>query len=635
MAEAGSSAARDDQPGLNLAATLVLISLGFLPLMGGGYSSGGAFQVGFVLLPLAAALAWWNCNRRPRLVTVVLLVYAAFVIALPWWVQGGRELWYYVFELIFAWIGTWVILTQVPRLARWLWPVTIGGAVLAAIYAWVLWPASGQLGYQLTGTFGLHNAFAGYLLLAWPASLVAALTHRERAWRWGFALAGVFLAATLVLTYSRAAWLVFGLQLLALIGWLIWKRSGLEPATRRMLAGAGGVLLAGLVLLLLLPPVREALGRLLNFQGYSFQGRLRFWQAAVEIFRDHLWLGVGPGNFAYVYPQYQLDYVYFSVDPHCWILQLLCELGLLGALVVVLCLAGWWLWTRRLVRGSGGSLSAALLIVAVTGSLAHAAVDFDYTFGATTALLGVLLAFGTHLAPGEGSSPSGGGPAFQAPFWDRIALTLTLALLVLGIGFGELLTLERYQLDHLRDNPNMAIKLKVALLKQALQYNRFNHRTQYQLASIQGNPGQFYDVDAAREHVESCLKLNPRYAKAWALKGLLAEDHRVGSQYIEHALELDKYNYPEHYFYYANLAPDDATKRIRLLLGLKRIPVDAPITPDHVRPTWYELNPMWAQWYYELARLTDDPDEKERYRKLGASFQAYWEGVLRERTKSD
>jgi len=41
---------------------------------------------------------------------------------------------------------------------------------------------------------------------------------------------------------------------------------------------------------------------------------------------------------------------------------------------------------------------------------------------------------------------------------------------------------------------------------------------------------------------------------------------------------------------------------------------------------------MWAQWYYELARLTDDPDQKKLYRARGAAFQAYWEGVMRERT---
>ena len=64
----------------------------------------------------------------------------------------------------------------------------------------------------------------------------------------------------------------------------------------------------------------------------------------------------------------------------------------------------------------------------------------------------------------------------------------------------------------------------------------------------------------------------------------------------------------------ANLAADDEAKRERLLLGLERVPAHHPIRPDHVRPTWHELNPMWAEWYFELARLTDDPEEKALYR---------------------
>lgn len=637
MAGESATAAPEDQPGLNLAATLILISLFFLPLMNGGYSSGGAFQVGFVLLPLAVALAWWNCRERPRVVLVLLLIYSASLVLVPWWVQGGRELWYYLLELPLAWIGTWVILRQVPQLTRWLWPAVIGGAALAALYAWLIWLGSGKTGYQLTGTFGLHNAFAGYLLLAWPAALVAALKAEKAALRWTYAGIGVFLAATLVLTYSRAAWVVFGLQLLALALWYLWRRSGLDGGTRRLAAISGGALLLGMVVLVFLPPVQDALSRLLNFQGYSFQGRLRFWQAALEIFRDNPLIGVGPGEYAYVYPKYQIDYIYYSIDPHCWVLQLMSELGLVGLLIVLACLAGAALWVRRMMQG-GGSLAAILLVAAVAGSILHAAVDFDYSFGAITALLGVLLAYGTHLAAAEGITTAevpSGGPAPLKPLWGRLAVTVTTAMLVLALAFGEMLTLERYQLDHIRDNPGLGVEMKITLLTQALRYNRFNHRTHYQLASMIAHPGEFQDEAEARELVEQCLKLNPRYAKAWALKGLLADDPQQGDKYIEQALELDKYNFPEHYFYYANLAQDDTTKRERLLLGLERIPVHDPITPDHVRPTWYELNPMWAEWYYELARLAEDQDEKESYRRRGAAFQAYWEGVLRERANPE
>ncbi|MBN2081858.1 O-antigen ligase family protein [bacterium] len=629
MARQDASPPVDDPAGPGLAVTLGLIALFFLPLMGGGYSSGGAFQTAFVLLPLAAALAWWFCHRRPPLALIVLLIYSLGVLVLPWWVQGGRELWYYLLALPAAWIATWVMLNQVPARARWLWPVVTGGALVVAVYAWALWAVTGRLGYQLIGTFGLHNAFAGYLLLAWPAALIALLAEERKLWRWAYALSAVLLVATLVLTYSRAAWLTLLLQLFALAGWALWRRLAGQPAVERVAGISAGAIAAVCLGLLFLPPVQAALARLLDFQGYSFQGRLRFWQAALEIFRDHPWLGVGPGNFAFVYPQYQLDYIYYSVDPHSWVLQLLSELGLFGLLIVLAVIAGTGWWIRRLWRATGGSAIAIVLIVAVVGSLLHAAVDFDYTFASTTALLGVLLAYGTYLVTSKTAPPGPEEPEpHKAPLRERIIVTLTVALLVIAGVAGEMLTLERYQLDHLRDYPNLDPAIKLDLLEQALRYNRFDHKTHYQLASILGQPGAKGDKQAALEQLDTCLQLNPRYAPAWALRGLLADDPAQGNADLEHALELDPYNYPEHYYIYANLAPDDAEKRRRLLLGLERIPAHHPIKPDHVRPTWHELNPMWAEWYYELARLTDDEAEKQLYRERGAAFQAYWESVL-------
>jgi len=624
VSEPAAPTADEDSPALSLGATLGLIALLFLPLMGGGYSGGG-YQVGFVLLPLAAALCWGASRSRPRLALWVLLVYGVTIVALPLFVQGGRELWYYALHIPLAWGVAWVLLRDIPTRGRLLLPVVTLGAVLTGLYACYIWLGAGRLGYQLTGTFGLHNPYAGYLLLGWPAALLAAAQAEKALWRWVYAAAAVFLLAMLVLTYSRAAWLVLALQLLGLLAWLVWRYWRQAPEIQRRVSAAAAGLAIVLIALSLLPPVSAVLARIADFQDYSVLGRLRYWRAALEIFADFPWLGVGPGGFAFTFPQYQLDYVFYSVDPHSWPLQLLCELGLIGALLLLAIVAGLWWWTRRLWRGGGGSLSAALVLAAVFGSLLHAAVDFDYTFGATTALLGVMLAWGAHLAtPAERVWPA---PTRGAKWLTGIAVVLLLAV----AGVGELLTLERYQLDRLRENPGISVELKLSLLDQAIRYNRLNHRTHYQAASLLSNPGPMRDDAAARLHLETCLRLNPRYSQGWALKGLLAADKREGEGYLEHALMLDPYNHPEHYYFYANLAADDEAKRERLLLGLERVPAHHPIRPDHVRPTWHELNPMWAEWYFELARLTDDPEEKALYRQRGAAFQAYWESVMAER----
>jgi O-antigen ligase len=621
----------EDPPGAALGGMLVLISLLFLPLIDGGYSGTG-YQVGFVLLPLAACVSWFVLERRPLVAVVTVALFLATGLGLYGWVQEGRVLWFSLLAAPAAWIAVWTLLTRVPSRRFWLLPVITTSSVLTALYGWFLWLGNGNLHYQLTATFGLHNSYAGYLLLAWPSAMVAAYLE-QRAWlRWLYLAAGLFLAVTLVLTYSRASWVAFAVQIITVAAYLAWQFTRQHFTARQL--GWGIAALGGLVLTLLaLPPVRAVLPTLLNFQDYSMQGRLRFWQAALEIFRDHPLFGVGLGNFAYVYPQYQRDYIYYSVDPHSWVLQLAAELGLVGVLAVVAVLAGFVTWLRRSWRGLQAGPVALLLACAVGGSLLHATVDFDYTFSATTALLGALLALGTYLAqpgatlartPANASSlphSSTGTDARPAPrrAWLIVLGNLAGLLLFAAALGGELLTAERFYLDELA-NPMLEPKTKLDLLWRAVKYNPLNHRTRYQLASLLAQPGPLRAPDGARQQVDWALQLNPLYAPAWVLKGLLTKNE----QDVATALKLDPYNYPEHYWFYATLAKDPAVRRARLLDGLQHIPLTEPVTPEHVRPTWYNLNPLFAQWYYELARVETDSRQADAYRQVGAKFEAYW-----------
>jgi O-antigen ligase len=613
-----------DPPGAALGGMLSLIALAFLPLMDGGFSGTG-FQVGYALLPVAACICWFVLPKRPSLAVIGFLL---FLVSGAWlldWVQEGRLLWFSLLALPSTWVGVWTLLGRVPSRRSWLLPVIVAPAVLTALYGWFLWLGNGSLHYQINSTFGLHNSYAGYLLLAWPAALLAAHLARRLWLKWLYLAAAVYLAATLVLTYSRASWVTFAVQLAGLALYLAWCAAKQRGAGRQLAWGLGA--LGGLVLAALaLAPVRAVLPTLVNFQDYSMQGRLRFWQAALEIFRDHPLFGVGLGNFAYVYPQYQRDYLYYSVDPHCWILQLAAELGLIGLLAAAAAITGMVLWARRIWRGTQASPVALLLTLAAGGSLLHATVDFDYTFTATTALFGALLALGTYLAqPGAALVPDAAAGLLaedaSAPrrAWLVILTSLTGLLLFTAALAGEMLTAERFYVEQLR-NPTLEASTRLDLLYRAAKYNPFDHKTRYQLASLYAQPGSLSDHDAAREQLDWALKFNPRYTPALALKGLLRQDE----QGLAEALRLDPYNYPEHYWYWASQAKDPQVRRERLLEGLRRIPLTEPVTPEHVRPTWYALNPLLAQWYYELAKLEDDPGQADEYRRTGAKFEAYW-----------
>lgn len=42
---------------------------------------------------------------------------------------------------------------------------------------------------------------------------------------------------------------------------------------------------------------------------HSYLGRIFVWKVSLSHFTDHLLFGVGPGNFAYYYPKWQIEYV--------------------------------------------------------------------------------------------------------------------------------------------------------------------------------------------------------------------------------------------------------------------------------------------------------------------------------------
>jgi hypothetical protein len=69
------------------------------------------------------------------------------------------------------------------------------------------------------------------------------------------------------------------------------------------------------------------------------------------------------------------------------------------------------------------------------------------------------------------------------------------------------------------------------------------------------------------------------------------------------------------------MTQDEAERRRRLLDGLEHIQVSEPVTPADIRSDWIKFNGVFARWYYELARLTEDEHEARRLRQLGARFE--------------
>jgi putative inorganic carbon (HCO3(-)) transporter len=238
------------------------------------------------------------------------------------------------------------------------------------------------------GSFEQPNPYAGYLGLVLPVG-IGLLVWAVAEWRGlsrfqvsGLLAAVGLLAAAMVMSWSRGAWLGFAAALVA----VNVVRSRQTTMIFAALLGIAVLILAlgGLDLLPdalvqrftdFLPFV--SVGDLRAVQvtdaNYAVIERMAHWQAALGMWTDHPWLGVGIGNYAAVYPAYALPK---WPDPlghaHNYYLNVAAEAGLLGLMAYLLLwgVAFWQAW--KAVRASTGVWRA--VAAGVFGVLTHLAV---------------------------------------------------------------------------------------------------------------------------------------------------------------------------------------------------------------------------------------------------------------------
>jgi hypothetical protein len=196
------------------------------------------------------------------------------------------------------------------------------------------------------GTFILPGELAGYLIVFLPIAAAIARIARERALRvlgWCALACG---SIAFLLTFSRAGWM--GLAA-AIAFYAIFS-----GRVRRRYAPA--ILLAGLAAVLLVFNVHHN-----PAENYT---RLSIWQSGIEIVRRFPLTGVGPFDFARIYPLVRLpDGDAQAFHAHSFLLTVFAETGLLG---VAAALAAWWRFgvalrdRLRTARPANASLALAV-----------------------------------------------------------------------------------------------------------------------------------------------------------------------------------------------------------------------------------------------------------------------------------
>ena len=282
------------------------------------------------------------------------------------------------------------------------------GAVVSAVVALALIPTGAVVTDagppRLRGLFGSPNNLALILERALPVTvgLALAVASRPRLRTAAWAAAAV-LAAVLVLTFSRGAW-IGALAGLAFALYPVWRRA---PRLSRIAAPLIGV---GLIVAVVIT-TGDHLARLLRPSDAATAARPLLWDSAWRMLADNPVLGVGPDNFLYHYPDY--------IRPEAWAepnishahniaLDTWLTLGIPGLVVLVAVLAVYartWRAARR--RSMGGSRALVYgLGGAMLATLVHGMVDSSLYLPELAATFWVVVAATVMLAASPAVIPS-------------------------------------------------------------------------------------------------------------------------------------------------------------------------------------------------------------------------------------
>jgi len=388
------------QPLGGIALVLLIGPLGALESLSIGPSYPKSGQILFIIT-VCAWLAYGVIRRRiniPR--TTLNLPLILFIAAASFSLVDSESLWA-GFKEVVKWLGLGVAMLLVTDLTlnwqpldskRWLWRRVNAGIDIRWLVALILLAGVSQAligiwqfgltgngpdhfmildGYfRAFGTFQQPNPFGGYMgvsaALAIGASIGAlfAIIGDRRAkkrvtgtsWFWFLFVMGcaVILSLALLMSWSRGAWIGFAAAMIALIFFLPKKR------------WQGFILtLAGLTIFLvmlqnnLLPAsittrlvsfsteflIGDVRGVHITEENFAVIERLAHWQAGVDMARDHLFSGVGFGNYEVVYGQYGLlNWPHPLGHAHNYYLNILAETGVLGILTYLL------FWTVVIVQ---------------------------------------------------------------------------------------------------------------------------------------------------------------------------------------------------------------------------------------------------------------------------------------------
>ncbi len=298
------------------------------------------------------------------------------------------------------------------------------GAAAGGLAVWALWFLSGR------GTVPLyaHHRLLGLHALLGAVASLALIVNRDvyRAGRYFWLATGVVTWAGMLWTGGRAPMVALAATV------VIWMLLSHGTQRREIFRNSSLLLVAGLALSAVFwtsnPELgwwhaigRTASGAASGSVSQLSSTRTDFWREVVHRAKLSPWVGHGPDSYRFLTPK--LD----GQQPHNFVLQFWLDLGVVGAVPLLVLLAGVLIigWKRAVALEL--EMPLAWLAVLTAGVVAGL---LDGVFYHLLALLPVMLAFGVAL--GLVSNPAPPARISQAPKWI-LGTATAVSLLHMGI----------------------------------------------------------------------------------------------------------------------------------------------------------------------------------------------------------
>lgn len=378
------------------------------------------------------------------------------------------------------------------------------------------------------------NAWAQYLLLAWPVVL-----YRMREWKWwnqGLLL-GVLLAA-LCLSYSRGGFLAASAQIVLLLSLTLWDRSA-----RKELSGF--ILTAGLAVIVAFGlftasnavrqvsfPVQSVVEKatFTAAEGTSsISERQQFWVQSVMLAADRPWLGWGPYSFRFVQPRLQTAVYETSDHPHNVFLKIAMERGTPACIIFLSLLAAFFITTCRAAKANtSAGRFAVFACLGVIGVLIHSFIDYNLQFVSIAAPFWILLAAAS--AQNKQVVPARG---------NTLELSVSVLLLILLVWEGFFLVTS--SLGRRAEAANNLVQADYYYqLSSPELFSRDLALAHGALLLRMGEPERALPV------IDRAIRQNPEDARVWQLQGDAAreqQDWELAVINYYKAYNLAPYNY--------------------------------------------------------------------------------------------